>query len=119
LLAKVKGSLATVRPSRPPPQIDHEEAMLTLRDQIAEARLEDVPALVQQMERLQGIAQRRAENVVEPVDPKSPYFGHLRLREKGKPERDVLIGKTTHIDGRGDVRIVDWRHAPVSQIYYR
>src|SRR6185436_19073701 len=51
--------------------------------------------------------------------PRSPYFGHLRLREKDRGDRDVLIGKTTHIDGAAGVRIVDWRHAPVSQIYYR
>jgi DNA helicase-2/ATP-dependent DNA helicase PcrA len=119
LLVRVRAHLATVRPSAPPPTADYEEQLLSLRDQIAAARLEDVPALVQQMERLSGIAARRAESVVEPVDPRSPYFGHLRLREKGRGERDVLIGKTTHVDGKAGVRIVDWRHAPVSQIYYR
>jgi DNA helicase-2/ATP-dependent DNA helicase PcrA len=31
----------------------------------------------------------------------------------------VLIGRTTHIDAKAGVRIVDWRHAPVSQLYYR
>src|SRR5262249_4096469 len=31
----------------------------------------------------------------------------------------VLIGRTTHVDARAGVRIVDWRHAPVSQLYYR
>lgn len=122
LLARVSDHLATVTPQRPPrasQALDYEEQLLSLRDQIAASRLEDVPALVQQMERLQGIAARRAENVVEPVDPKAPYFGHLRLREKGRADRDVLIGKTTHIDAKAGVRIVDWRHAPVSQIYYR
>jgi DNA helicase-2/ATP-dependent DNA helicase PcrA len=119
LLARVRAHLATVRPSTPPPTADYEEELLSLRDQIAAARLEDVPALVQQMERLSGIAARRAENVVEPVDPRSPYFGHLRLREKARGDRDVLIGKTTLVDNRAGVRIVDWRHAPVSQIYYR
>jgi DNA helicase-2/ATP-dependent DNA helicase PcrA len=119
LLARVRAHLVTVQPSQPPPTADYEAELLSLRDQIAAARLEDVPALVQQMERLSGIAARRAENVVEPVDPRSPYFGHLRLREKGRGERDVLIGKTTYVDGKAGVRIVDWRHAPVSQIYYR
>ncbi|APR84337.1 UvrD/Rep helicase family protein [Minicystis rosea] len=119
ILARVTKHLAVAKPSRPPPTVDYEEQLLSLRDQIAEARLEDTPALVQQMERLSGIAARRAENVVEPVDPRSPYFGHLRLRESGRGERDVLIGKTTLVDGKAGVRIVDWRHAPVSQIYYR
>jgi DNA helicase-2/ATP-dependent DNA helicase PcrA len=119
LLARVRAYLATVRPTVTSPNADYSEELLSLRDQIAEARLEDAPALVQQMERLSGIAARRAEMVVEPVDPRSPYFGHLRLLEKGRAERDVLIGKTTLVDGAAGVRIVDWRHAPVSQIYYR
>lgn len=121
LLARVKANLAaSQKPSKPPPTAEtYDEQLLSLRDQIAAARLEDVPALVQQMERLQGIAAQRGAHQTEPVDPKSPYFGHLRLREKGRPDRDVLIGRTTHIDASAGVRIVDWRHAPVSQLYYR
>ena len=119
LLDRVREHLATVKPSRPPPTEDYESQMISLRDQIAASRLEDVPALVQQMERIAGVAARRAEVVTEPVDPRSPYFGHLRLRERGKQDRDVLIGRTTHVDARAGVRIVDWRHAPVSQLYYR
>ncbi|MBK6520639.1 MAG: ATP-binding domain-containing protein [Polyangiaceae bacterium] len=119
LLLRVNNFLTTYRPSRPPPIQDYEQDLISLRDQIAVARLEDVPALVQQMERIAGIAARRVESVSEAVDPKSPYFGHVRLREEGKPDRDVLIGKTTLIDAKAGVRIVDWRHAPVSQIYYK
>jgi DNA helicase-2/ATP-dependent DNA helicase PcrA len=120
LLGKVRDHLAVHRPSRPPPIEDYEQQLISLRDQIASAHLEDVPALEQQMQRLAGVAQRRAAaSEVEPVDPRSPYFGHLRLQEKGRPVRDVLIGKTTHVDAKSGVRIVDWRHAPVSQLYYR
>jgi DNA helicase II / ATP-dependent DNA helicase PcrA len=119
LLARVTEFLKSYRPSRPPPMIEYEEQMLSIRDQMATARLEDIPALVEQVDRLQGIAARRAENVVEPVDPKAPYFGHLRLREEGRGDRDVLIGKTTLVSAVAGVRIVDWRHAPVSQIYYK
>lgn len=119
LLERVRAHLATIKPAAPPPMTDYEEQLLSLRDQIASARLEDVPALVQQMERVAGVAARRAEIVTEPVDPRAPYFGHLRLRETGKPDRDVLIGRTTHIDAKAGVRIVDWRHAPISQLYYR
>jgi len=119
LLRRVNAFLADYRPSKPPPIADYEADMISLRDQIAVARLEDVPALMQQMERIAGIAARRAENVQEAVDPKSPYFGHIRLKEEGKPVRDVLIGKATLIDAKAGVRIVDWRHAPVSQIYYK
>jgi DNA helicase-2/ATP-dependent DNA helicase PcrA len=119
ILARVLDFLSTYRPSKPPPIADYEADMISLRDQIAVARLEDVPALMQQMERIAGIAARRAENVVEPVDPQSPYFGHVRLHEEERGTRDVLIGKTTLVDAKAGVRIVDWRHAPVSQIYYK
>lgn len=119
ILARVSAFLSTYRPSKPPPIGDYEQDMLSLRDQISAARLEDVPALVQQMERIAGIAARRVESVQEAVDPQSPYFGHLRLKDEGKPARDVLIGKTTLVDAKAGVRIVDWRHAPISQIYYK
>jgi DNA helicase-2/ATP-dependent DNA helicase PcrA len=57
------------------------------------------------------------------VDPRAPYFGHLRLREelpgRGIVERDVLVGRASYIDAARGVNIVDWRNAPVSQLYYR
>jgi len=50
------------------------------------------------------------------VDPASPYFAHLRLRE-GDGERDLCLGRATFV--RDGVRIVDWRNAPVSRLFYR
>jgi DNA helicase-2/ATP-dependent DNA helicase PcrA len=101
----------------------YDAELVALRDEIGEARLEDVPALVAQMERLQGISARRAEAEGMLVDPQSPYFAHMRLRERHAGsdvrERDVMIGRATFVDARAGVRIVDWRHAPVSQLYYR
>ena len=58
--------------------------MVALRDEIGEARLEDVPALVAQMERLQGVSATRGDLQTFLVDPASPYFGHLRLRERDR-----------------------------------
>ena len=99
------------------------DAMVALRDEIGEARLEDVPQLVAQMERLQGVAVTRAQLQTILVDVASPYFGHLRLREeipgRGVVEKDVLIGRATYVDPKGRINIVDWRNAPVSQLYYR
>lgn len=98
--------------------VSYDEELLSLRDQIAEARLEDLPPLVQQMERLQGIMARRAEVPAVTVDKRSPYFGHMKLVENGRA-RDVLIGNSTYVDTDRGVRIVDWRDAPVSKLYYR
>ncbi len=119
LCNRVVAHLRNLRPSQPPPRWDDDEALISLRDQIASARLEDIPALVAQMDQVQAVANRRAQRVVEPIDPSTPYFGHLRLEEQGRGTRDVLIGKTTYLEPRADIRIVDWRHAPVSQLYYR
>jgi DNA helicase-2/ATP-dependent DNA helicase PcrA len=49
----------------------------------------------------------------------SPYFAHMTLREGPDKQRDVLIGKRGFIDRRSNVQIVDWRNAPISQVYYR
>ena len=107
--------------ARSRPRYDQE--LVSLRDDIGEARLEDVPQLVAQMERLQQVALTRADLQTILVDPASPYFGHLRLREqvrgRGLVERDVLIGRATFVDANNHVNIVDWRRAPVSQLFYR
>jgi DNA helicase II / ATP-dependent DNA helicase PcrA len=128
LLARVLASLAGARAPRAPgsprsPNRAYGDEMVSLRDEISEARLEDVPALVAQMERLQGVALTRADLQTILVDPAAPYFGHLRLREqvpgRGAVERDVLIGRATFVDAKNRVQIVDWRNAPVSQLFYR
>ncbi|HVV16298.1 MAG TPA: ATP-binding domain-containing protein [Polyangia bacterium] len=128
LLARVLASLAAARAPRAPAAArvgrgGYGDEMVALRDEISEARLEDVPALVAQMERLQGVALTRADLQTILVDPASPYFGHLRVREqvpgRGTVERDILVGRATFVDAKNRVQIVDWRNAPVSQLYYR
>jgi DNA helicase-2/ATP-dependent DNA helicase PcrA len=143
LLARVLASLAAHAPAAaaaaaaPPPPAGggaaagaaggprrgYVDEMVALRDEIGEARLEDVPALVAQMERLQGVSLTRADLQTILIDPAAPYFGHLRLREevrgRGAVERDVFIGRATFVDAAARVNIVDWRHAPVSQLFYR
>ena len=97
---------------------DYDRELLELRDAVNEARMEDVPALLAEMERLREVANRRAEVTVGTVDPANPYFGHMKLTENGRV-RDVLIGNSTYVDTDNGVRIVDWRDAPVSRVYYR
>src|SRR5690606_30505594 len=88
------------------------------RDQIGEARVEDVPALLAQMMRVAAVAQMSGPKAEGMVDPNTPYFGHMRLKEDGRA-RDVLIGKRAMVDREAGVVIVDWRNAPVSRLYYR
>jgi DNA helicase-2/ATP-dependent DNA helicase PcrA len=123
LLARVLASLRNRAPQHQHRRKVAKDAdLIALRDEIGEARLEDVPALVAQMERLQEVSLTRAELETMLVDPRSPYFGHLRLRERvdgrGQVERDVFIGRAGFTDSKARVFIVDWRNAPLSQLYY-
>ncbi|HEX3595400.1 MAG TPA: ATP-binding domain-containing protein, partial [Polyangiaceae bacterium] len=134
LLARVRQSLARrvrgqtsdagkLNADAAPTPVGYDDRLVALRDEIGEARLEDVPQLVAEMERLRQVSLARLDPASMLIDPLSPYFGHLRLREtvrgRGVVERDVLIGRATFFDLDSRVSIVDWRNAPVSQLFYR
>jgi len=89
-----------------------------LREALREGeKTEDRAALLEQWNRQSALLdQLRVSRQAPQVSRDSPYFGHLRLRE-AQQEFDVLLGKATWL--QGDVHIVDWRHAPISKIFYR
>jgi DNA helicase-2/ATP-dependent DNA helicase PcrA len=116
VLGRVLGFLAS-RSSQKSEKADYDQELISLRDQISEARMEDVPALIAQMERLQAVAARRADVSGGLVDVRSPYFGRIVLQEMDR-KREVLIGRATYLDPETGLRIVDWRDAPVSRVYY-
>jgi DNA helicase-2/ATP-dependent DNA helicase PcrA len=121
LYGQVQARVALGEEDEGRPQIgasDLDVDLLSLRDQIAEARAEDLPPLIEQMTRLAALKARLGGGRSLPVDITSPYFAHMRLREHAK-SRDVMIGKRGFIDRQSNVQIVDWRNAPVSRIYYR
>ena len=95
-----------------------ESRLLELREEVATAKPEDLPALFEQMHHLGALRTQRGRGAVGAVDRASPYFGHLRLEEGGK-RRDVLVGSKSYLDSGAGIRIVDWRNAPVSRIFYR
>jgi len=103
------------------PRVDErtlERDLETLREQLVSGReRKDAFALTEQWNRQTALLDQLRRSRQGPVvDPASPYFAHLRLRENGT-ERDLCLGRATCIE-RG-VRIVDWRHAPVSKVFYR
>lgn len=104
----------------------HDAELIELRDAIAEAKPEDLAPLVEQMARVSAVAAGRRGKTAVPVDTQAPYFAHVRLRPTGpsarrgsERHRDILIGRRGFIDRSADIQIVDWRDAPVSQVYYR
>jgi DNA helicase-2/ATP-dependent DNA helicase PcrA len=126
-LARVRALIERERDDRAeggPSAEDYEKELIALRDQIADEKAEDLPSLVEQMTRVQALAAgRRGGKVTLPIDAASPYFAHMRLRTEHKggapAEQEVLIGRRGLIDRAAGVQIVDWRDAPISQIYYR
>lgn len=76
----------------------------------------DLSALMEQYHNQSAILnQLRSVADVVQVDAASPYFAHLRLEEEGR-RRDLFLGRTTCLE-KG-VRIVDWRDAPISKVFY-
>jgi DNA helicase II / ATP-dependent DNA helicase PcrA len=92
------------------------DALRALRDEAAATSDDDLPALLHEMGIRQRLLQRKAEEVLP--DPLTPYLGHLRVREKGTI-KDYLLGRASFFEPGGGIRIVDWRVAPVAQIFYR
>jgi DNA helicase-2/ATP-dependent DNA helicase PcrA len=96
---------------------DYDAELIRLRDSLADERLaEDQASVLEQMERVSHLAAQRARTQLGALDASSPYFGHLRLEDE-HGRRDVLIGRHTCI--AEGIRIVDWRNAPISKLYYQ
>jgi DNA helicase-2/ATP-dependent DNA helicase PcrA len=120
ILQKIQARLAREAETAPEQLEDLDAQLLELRDALAEAKEEDQASLVEQMHQVAALSRTRGQGRDAPVDPKNPYFGHLRLREaKSARQRDVLVGKRTLLDDGDGLSIVDWRNAPVSRLYYR
>jgi DNA helicase-2/ATP-dependent DNA helicase PcrA len=116
LLDRVRTLLAEVPYVAPPREKDIVAELMRLREEIPRAKEEDKGALLTQYDQQHALLdQLRASRDKPEVDPDSPYFAHLRLEEDGV-SRDLCLGKATRIQ-RG-IRIVDWRNAPISRIFY-
>ena len=97
----------------------HLENIIELRDSLAETLPEDVPAVMAQMERMVLLhSQQNSHNSHFGFNMDVPYFAHIRLREN-KRERDLLIGNQNCFSTHLPCPIVDWKNAPISQIFYR
>ncbi len=96
---------------------NYEQELMRLRDEMAEEKqLDDQAVLMDEMERVEALRARQNRFNTQEIDIDNPYFAHMRYRpEDGRP-RDIMIGKSTFIEGK--VRIVDWRNAPISRVFY-
>ena len=119
LLAQVSRALAADDERPTPSEENLIEELEHIRDQLVRGGPDffDQSALATRWSVQSALlAQLRRSRSAPEVDPGSPYFAHLRLRESGRV-RDVCLGRATRLDN--GLRIVDWRHAPISQLFYR
>jgi len=114
LLASLQDAVraATERGGRARP---YEERMRQLLEEMATAHEGDLPALLVEYHRAKSAAARVRPDL--PPDLRVPYFAHMRLRS-GERERDVLLGYRTFIDAKHGVTVVDWREAPIAQVFF-
>jgi DNA helicase-2/ATP-dependent DNA helicase PcrA len=119
LLERVRETLARGPALEPPSEASIIEELERIREQLLRGVLDDYErSSLNTRWHVQSavLAQIRTSRQAPRVDPRSPYFGHIRLRE-GNRERDLCLGKATFLDH--GLRIVDWRHAPIARLYYR
>ena len=118
LLAHVTETLEKAEPDDGPSEAPIVRELERLRSLLVSgSESKDRMALNQEWHRQSSLLkQLRNSRQAPQVDPRSPYFAHLRLAEE-TGERDLCLGRATKIE-RG-VRIVDWRNAPITRIFYR
>lgn len=115
-LSKVQTALTAARAVAPAPRVSvSNEELRELRQGAAEEDEDDAGSLLHELALRQQLS-TRTQSVLP--DPRSPYLAHLRLEEEGE-SRDYLLGHGTYIDTRQNLRVVDWRVAPVAQLFYR
>ncbi|WP_437303665.1 ATP-binding domain-containing protein [Sorangium sp. So ce388] len=112
--ARDRGARATA--PRAPRELRSIAALRELRDEAATASVDDLPAVLLEMSVRQRLIEQEPREALP--DPLCPYLAHLRVDE-GKGAKDYLLGHATFLDPSADVRILDWRVAPVAQIFYR
>ncbi len=111
-IAKARGDALAAR--------DTEDRAFTglkeLREQAGETSADDLPTVLLDMSVRHRLLERGGR--YDLPDPASPYLAHLKLRE-GDVERDYCLGSLTFIESRANIRVVDWRVAPIAQVFYR
>ncbi len=89
--------------------------MTTLRTDLGEATAGDLAAIAAEAQRVRSAG--RIQQHAKQVDLELPYFAHMQL-ESDRGVRDVLLGQCTLIDAKRNVAIVDWREAPIAQVFF-
>lgn len=116
LLQKVQEAITLARAAQQAPRVAvSNDELRSLREEAAAEDEDDAGNLLHELALRQQLAARTQSAL---PDARSPYLAHLRLEESGEV-RDYFLGHGTYIDTRQNLRVVDWRVAPVAQLFYR
>jgi len=88
----------------------------TLKEEIKVGKEDDLGGLFYQLNIQQTLAEKFSKPVELP-DVSAPYFGYMQLEER-KKTKHVFLGHTGFIDPKNGHRIVDWKKAPISSVFY-
>ncbi len=115
LLTRVQRAMVEVARKRIS-QKSYKERFDDLRNSSITENSDDLPQILAQMQLLENHA-RVGQGGKELPDRRLPYFAVMRLKTKNKV-RDVLLGYRTFINAKNSVTIVDWRNAPITQVFF-
>ena len=87
----------------------------SLRGAVGRAMSDDMASIAAEAQRVRETA--RVQGGSHLPDPQLPYFAHMQLESNGRV-RDIMLGQTTLIDSKHEVNVVDWREAPIAQIFF-
>lgn len=119
LLSHALAALQAAAAFNPSPGLARQGAVLRdLRDSAMEASADDMPTVLHDLGVQQRVAAQRREAPPLP-SLHSPYLAHLRLQEDDGSVRDYLLGIATFLQTQNNVRILDWRQAPMAQVFFR
>ena len=119
LLERVNDTLEQAPAPKPPSESNLVDDLERIREQLVRGEMDffERSALNTRWNNQSAVLEKLRKSRATPrVDPASPYFAHLRIREGGRL-RDLFLGRATRLDH--GLRIVDWRHAPIAQLFYR
>ena len=113
LLSAARAALADAQPRRG--EDAAHSKLSSLRGDLSSGTTDDQAAIAAEAARVRATAgvQQRGQL----VDLALPYFAHMQLESNGRV-RDILLGQSTFIQAKKRVTIVDWREAPIAQVFF-
>ena len=89
--------------------------MAVLGDDLSEAKPDELAAIAAEVQRVRSTSVNSQRRQIPDLD--QPYFAHMQL-ETDRGMRDILLGQVSFIDNKRGVVIVDWRAAPVAEVFF-